>query len=355
MKDNETKRMTLNQLAKELNVSRTTLYNIMHNKGSFSSETEERVEKALKEYNFRLNNHARNLAKGKQYKIAFVGFYSTRFGYFFEEIQAGISRAEKIFQDDGLQIVTAYSDREKPDDQIRDLQRLEEEGIDNFIIFCYHYEKVKDRIEEMINRGKNIILFSRKIPGITPLCSVGSNDDLSGRMMSELLDKMGWEGARVQLLISEHNHRDKLVVGERLEGFYKARETARKKVTILEPAWVSPIPEIEKKEIRDILDKSKPDIVLDFVCNLQEIATFLEETGRQDVVVLGYDVYPEIVPYIKDLTIDAVIYQDLSSQSFKAIELMFNYICYGKKPEKPIYYPPLNVVLSSNCEYFESL
>lgn len=355
MKENGKKRMTLNQLAKELNVSRTTLYNIMHHKGSFSTETKERVNKALKEYDFRLNNHARNLAKGKEYKIAFVGFYSTRFGYFFEEIRAGIARAEEAFEDDGLQIITAYSDREKPEDQIKDLQRLEEEGIENFIIFCYHYEKVEAKIKEMIDRGKNIILFSRKIPDIHSLCSVGCDDDLSGQMMSELLDKMGWEGARVQMFISEHNHRDKLVVGERLAGFYRARENNRKNFVFLEPAWVSPVPEIENKEIRAVLKERQPDIVLDFVCNLQDIAAFLEETGKENTVLLGYDVYPEIVPYIKNSTIDAVIYQDLPSQSYTAIELMFNYICYGKKPEKSTYCLPLNVVLSSNCEYFESL
>lgn len=355
MKQYEKKRMTLNQLAKELNVSRTTLYNIMHHKGSFSAETKERVDKALKEYDFRLNNHARNLAKGKEYKIAFVGFYSTRFGYFFEEIQAGISRAQKTFEDDGLQIITAYSDREKPEDQIKDLQRLEEEGIENFIIFCYHYERVEDYIRKMISRGKNIILFSRRIPDIVPLCSVGCNDELSGQMMAELLEKFGWEGARVQMFISEHNHRDKLVVGERLEGFYKARVKSGKNFAFLEPAWVSPIPEIENKEIRKILEERNPDIVLDFVCNLQDIASFLEEKNRQKTVLLGYDVYPEIVSYIKRSTIDAVIYQDLPSQSYKAIELMFNYICYGEKPEKRNYYLPLNVVFSSNCEYFESL
>lgn len=355
MKQYEKKRMTLNQLARELNVSRTTLYNIMHQKGSFSVETKERVDKALKEYDFRLNNHARNLAKGKEYKIAFVGFYSTRFGYFFEEIQAGISRAEKILEDDGLQIITAYSDREKPEDQIRDLQRLEEEGIENFIIFCYHYEQVENQIRKMISRGKNIILFSRRIPDVEPLCSVGCNDGLSGQMMAELLEKLGWEGARVQMFISEHNHRDKLVVGERLEGFYRAREKTGKTFEFLEPAWVSPVPEIENKEIRKILEERNPDIVLDFVCNLQDISAFLEEKKREKTVLLGYDVYPEIVPYIKRSTIDAVIYQDLPSQSYKAIELMFNYICYGEKPEKRNYYLPLNVVFSSNCEYFESL
>lgn len=353
MDDNGKKKMTLNDLAAELHVSRTTLYNIMHQKGSFSEETKERVYKALEAYDFRLNNHARNLAKRKEYKIAFIGFYSTRFGYFFDEIQAGIKKAVEEYEDDGLQIFTAYSDREEPEKQIEDLQRLEEAGIENFIIFSYHYEEIYLHIEKLIKKGRNVILFSRRIPGICPMCSVGCNDYLSGQLMAELLLKCAGKKSRVQLLVSEHNHRDKLVVGERLKGFWDAIKHNPKQFQFLNPAWTSPVPEDEKSEIRKVLSEQKPDVILDFVCNLQVAAEYLKEHGKGETLLLGYDVYPEIVPYIKDSTIDAVIYQDLPEQSYKAIELMFDYICYGKHPKQEDYYLPLNVVFASNCEYFE--
>lgn len=355
MKNNEKGRMTLNQLSAKLQISRTTLYNIMHEKGSYSEETKERVYEALEMYHFRMNNHARNLAKNQKYEIAFIGFYSKRFGYFFDEIQAGIERAIEAYEDDGLQITTRYSDREEPEQQVQDLIELENRGVSNFIVFCYHYEKVKEQIEHLIQTGKNVILFSRRIPSLHPMCSVGCDDYLSGRLMAELLRKFARAGNRVQLLISEHNHRDKLVVGERLKGFYDALEREGNPFDLLEPAWTPPVPEAEKSEIRNVIFQRRPDVILDFVCNLQETAGYLNEIGKGNTVLLGYDVYPEVVPYIKDSTIDAVIYQDLPSQSFKAVELMFEYICYGKRLEKEKYCLPLNVVFASNCEYFENL
>lgn len=353
MSNNTKNRMTMNQLAKELNISRTTLYNIMHQKGAFSEETEKRVFKALEDYNFRANNNARNLAKHREYKIAFVGFYSMRFKYFFDEIDAGIERALADYEDDGLQIIKKYSDRENPRQQITDLKELDEQGIENFIVFCYHYEYVYPQIQKLIEKGKNVMLFSRRIPEVQPLCSVGCNDYLSGELMMELLHKFAPEGSRVQLLISEHNHHDNLVVGERLAGFYDALSKSKKRFEILENAWTSPVPEEEKGEIRRVLEERNPDVVLDFVCNLEYAARYLEERGKQNTVLLGYDVYPEIVPYIKNSTIDAVVYQDLSSQSYKAVQLMFEYICYGKRMKQENYYLPLNVVFASNCVYFE--
>lgn len=348
-------RMTMNQLASELNISRTTLYNIMHQKGSFSEETKQRVFNALEEYNFRMNKNARNLAKNCEYKIAFVGFYSTRFGYFFDEIEAGLKRAVADYEDDGLQIITAYSDREEPQQQIKDLERLEEQGVENFIIFCYHYEYIYPKIKQLIGKGKNVILFSRRVPELLPMCSVGCNDYLSGQLMAELLHKMAPAGSRVQLLISEHNHHDKLVVGERLQGFYESLKKMKHNFEILDNAWISPIPKEEKREIREVLEKQKPDVIIDFVCNLECVAEYLKEKSIEDTVFLGYDVYPKIVPYIKDSVIDAVVYQDLPSQSYEAVKLMFEYVCYGKKPRKENYFLPLNVVFASNCEYFESL
>lgn len=353
MSNNMKNRMTMNQLAKELKLSRTTLYNIMHQKGSFSEETKNRVFRALEEYDFRMNNNARNLAKNQEYKIAFVGFYSQRFKYFFDEIDEGIERAIFDYEDDGLQMIKKYSDREDPRQQINDLKELEERGIENFIIFCYHYEYVFPQIKGMAERGRNIILFSRRIPEVQPMCSVGCNDYLSGKLMMELLGKLAPSGSRVQLLISEHNHQDKLVVGERLAGFYDAMVKSKKKFRLLENAWTSPMPEEEKEEICKILQERRPEVVVDFVCNLGCVAGYLKENKMQDTVLLGYDIYPEIVPYIKDSTIDAVIYQDLSLQSYRAVQLMFEYVCYGRKPKQNDYYLPLNVVFACNCEYFE--
>lgn len=353
MKDAEKNRMTMNQLAKELKISRMTLYNIMHQKGSYSEETEERVQQALEEYNFRVNNNARNLAKNQEYKIAFVGFYSTRFGYFFDKIDSGIEDAIAEYEDDGLKIIKKYSDREDPMQQVRDLQELSEAGIKNYIIFCYHYEYIEEQIQNMIQEGKNVILFSRRVPGIEAMCSVGCNDFLSGKLMAELLEKMAPEGSSVQLLISEHNHQDKLVVGERLAGFYQAMKNSKKEFCLLENAWTSPIPEEEKEQICKVIEREKPDVILDFVCNLECVAEYLKKTGREDTILIGYDVYPEIVSHIKDSTIDAVIYQNLASQSYKAIQLLFDYVCYGKKPKRENYYLPLNVVFANNCEYFE--
>lgn len=353
MNSNMKNRMTMNQLAKELKISRTTLYNIMHQKGSFSEETKERVFRALEEYDFRANNNARNLAKHREYRIAFVGFYSQRFKYFFDEIDLGIKRAIADYEDDGLQIIRKYSDREEPQQQIEDLKELDRQGIESFIIFCYHYEYVFPQIKELIEKGKNVILFSRRIPDSQPMCSVGCNDYLSGKLMMELLQKFAPAGSRVQLLISEHNHHDKLVVGERLAGFYDALAKSKKRFRMLENAWTPSVPEEEKAEICRVLDDGKPDVVLDFVCNLECAAKYLEKNGKQDTILLGYDLYPEIMPYIKNSTIDAVVYQDLSSQSYKAVQIMFEYVCYGKKPEREKYYMPLNVVFATNCEYFE--
>ena len=186
-----------------------------------------------------------------------------------------------------------------------------------------------------------------------PICSVGCNDYLSGKLMMELLSKLAPSGSIVQLLISEHNHQDKLVVGERLAGFYDMAAKSKKKLRMLENAWTSPVPEEEKREIRAILKERRPDVIVDFVCNLACVAEYLEENNTQNKILLGYDIYPEIVPYIKNSTIDAVIYQDLSQQSYRAVQLMFEYVCYGRRPNQNDYYLPLNVVFANNCEYFE--
>lgn len=64
------------------------------------------------------------------------------------------------------------------------------------------------------------------------------------------------------------------------------------------------------------------------------------------------DLFPAIVPYLKDRTINAVIFQDLQAQSYLACSLLFEYMCYGKPISQKKYYSKLEIVMSGNLEYF---
>ena len=65
-------RLTLEDIAKEIHISRTTIYKVIHQKGNVNEATRNTVMEALKRYNYVPNNNARNLAMNRRYRIAFL-------------------------------------------------------------------------------------------------------------------------------------------------------------------------------------------------------------------------------------------------------------------------------------------
>jgi len=79
-------RMTLEEIAREIGISRTTIYKVINNKGYVSEETSRIVNDALKKYNYVENRNARNLAMNKQYTIGYVGFKSKSANYLIDQM-----------------------------------------------------------------------------------------------------------------------------------------------------------------------------------------------------------------------------------------------------------------------------
>lgn len=87
------KKLTLDDIARELGVSKTTVSRVISGKGRIGSETKARVLKYIEEHNYIPNAIARGLAQSKTYNIAVAihGDYSLVDLPFFQKLIFGIS------------------------------------------------------------------------------------------------------------------------------------------------------------------------------------------------------------------------------------------------------------------------
>lgn len=68
----ENKKMTIDDIARELQVSKTTVSRAISGKGRISKSTRERVIRYIQEMNYKPNAIAKGLAQQKTYNIGFV-------------------------------------------------------------------------------------------------------------------------------------------------------------------------------------------------------------------------------------------------------------------------------------------
>ncbi|MBD5457904.1 MAG: LacI family transcriptional regulator [Lachnospiraceae bacterium] len=205
----EDKNLTINDIADELGVSKTTVSRAISGKGRIGEETRNRVLQYIEEHNYTPNVIAKGLAQSRTYNIGLVipGDYNIVELSFFQKCMLGISKiASSMDYDVLVSIVTA--------DDISRLQRIVvNHKVDGFILTR---TLVKDAPAEYL-----------KETGI-PFVAIGSTEDRSvvwidndhQKACRELTSRLIMQGIERIALIG--GSRDHMVNRYRVQGFLDA-------------------------------------------------------------------------------------------------------------------------------------
>lgn len=342
--------MTLEGIAAEIGISRTTIYKVLKNKGNVSDKTRERVMAALEKYHYVQNKNARNLALNRRYPVGYVGFRSRSANYFSPKVREGSQRAIREFGDDGLEVFFVEFDVENPRRQMDEVERLLQQGVRSFVLAFSDEEVIGEILKRLKEEGCPVVLLSRDQEKDGGDYYVGVDYYRSGLLAAELLGKM-LPGGKIYIPVTREydTNRD---IHARLKGFQdKLKEF---------PAC-HPLPAryglVEEEKIyQEVIScvEGEPKLagIFDLTYRLDVTARALRDLGRTDIKLIGFDLFQEIEQDIADSVIDAVVYQDLSSQAYFGIKLLFEEMCYGIIPEKKKFYSKLEIITGENLCYF---
>lgn len=347
----ELSRMTLEEISKEIGISRTTIYKVLKNKGNVSEETRKIVNEALEKYHYVQNKNARNLAMNRHYIIGYAGFKSKSANYFSTEVENGLKRAVKEFGDDGLHMLISEFDVEKPWEQLKAVDEMLSQGVTSFILAYSHHEVIREILDKLQEKNCLAVLLSRDVKEYEDGYYVGVDYYRSGRLSAELLGKMLPAGGSVFVPVTEEYKTNQDIL-DRLQGFQdKLAEFPG--IKLLPVAYGL----VEEQEIYGrIADcvNEEADLkgIFDLTYRLDVIGRALNDLSRKDIKLIGFDLFDEIRDYVEDSTIDAVIYQDLNQQAYLAVKILFDEMCYGKRKEEKKRYSKLEVIMQENIKYF---
>lgn len=351
-RDNYNKKITLEQLSQLINISRTTIYKVINGKGRVSESTRALVEKALLEYNYVPNFNARDLAYHKTYRIGYIGMAHYGSTFFSKLMQDGIRKALAELEDNGLQIVSAISYILEPQQQITDIERMLQSGIRAFIIVPCDPKVLEPEIKKLRELHCDIIYLSRYVEKKDRVF-VGIDYPQSGRLAAEMMSKMLPQGGNIAITTSNFLE-DDLWVKQRYDGFVdylKGRSSYR-----ILGLWDTISDEKSAELICQELMEKHPDIsgIYDISYKSEAIARRLVRMRRdQDIKLIGFDYYDAVKPFIRSSAIDVIIGQSLPNQAYDAVKMMFYHLCYGVPLVNKNYNSRLDVIVSSNMDYFE--
>ncbi|WP_159022517.1 LacI family DNA-binding transcriptional regulator [Formosa sp. L2A11] len=169
------KKVTLKQIAKELDVSIATVSKALRNSKEISEDTRDKVKAFAKLYHYRPNNIALSL---KNRKTKTIGILIPEIvHHFFSKVIQGI---EEVANKKGYNVIIGLSN-ESFDKEVINMEMLANGSIDGFILSISKETLLKHdyhHFKETISQGMPIVMFDRVVNEIA--CDKVVVDDLRG-------------------------------------------------------------------------------------------------------------------------------------------------------------------------------
>lgn len=152
------RQVTLKQIAKELDVSISTVSKSLRNSPEISEDTRQKVQAFAKLYNYKPNNIALSLKNKKTKTIGII--IPEIVHHFFATVISGI---EQVANENGYNVIVCLSN-ESFDKEVINMEMLATGSTDGFIMsLSKETQQKKDfhHIQEVINQGMPVVMFDR--------------------------------------------------------------------------------------------------------------------------------------------------------------------------------------------------
>ncbi|WP_144891432.1 LacI family DNA-binding transcriptional regulator [Flavobacterium tiangeerense] len=180
------RKITLKQIAKELDVSISTVSKSLRNSLEIGEETRLKVQAFAKFYNYKPNNIALSLKNRKTKAIGII--IPEIVHHFFSTVINGV---EQVANEHGYSVIICLSD-DSFDKEVLNMEMLANGSIDGFIISLSKETQFKadfHHITEVINQGMPVVMFDRVTNDV--LCDKVIIDDQAAayEAVQSLIDK----------------------------------------------------------------------------------------------------------------------------------------------------------------------
>ncbi len=276
------RKVTLKQIAKELDVSISTVSKSLRDSSEISEDTRQKVQAFAKLYNYKPNNIALSLKNRKSKTICII--IPEIIHHFFATVISGV---EHVANKKGYNVIVCLSD-ESFDKEVINMEMLANGSIDGFIMSLSKETQQKrdfHHITEVINQGMPVVMFDRVTNDI--LCDkVIIDDNLAAFNATQYLIDKGFK--KIALITTV----DYVSVGKlRTEGYVKALKN--NDIAVAE-SLILKIEDTDNFEapIESLLTNNEIDAIFAvneiFAVTAIKTATRLGKKVPQDISIIGF-------------------------------------------------------------------
>ena len=331
--------VTIQKIAELSGVSRGTVDRVLHGRPNVNPMIREKVVRAAE----KLGYQPPVPPKSADCKQAAILIPQWTDGYFNRQIVSGIRKALRYIADPAfvlteqpLRTMTMQELLRAMDEQIRS-------GVDGLIIRAENTPEVRAAIEQAVQHGVTVSTYDADVPDSGRLCHAGQDLVRAGAIAAGVMARLIRPPEHV--LIVTGNLRMEAHKG-RVDGFCRRLLELGFSEDAYRVIETNEMPELTGELVAQALQADSRLHAVYMACQPLSgcIAGIRKARRTTRPHIVCNDLTPTAKRYLREGTVDFVIGQSFSQESFHAVLAMYQMLLRGVQPKRELYYTDLGLI-----------
>ena len=355
-------KITIKDIANATGYSVTTVHRAIFNKDGVRPEVAAKIREQAKKMNY-TSNAAASALKRKELNIAVVFPNPEVYGrcYFSYMLQGWKDCYQKEFQGFNISVHEYLFDCSVEDDEKQQLAILAQilkdwDGkLDGLLLTpLSDSAELSMMVERFCLTGTAVVLADGDLPNSNRLACVSLPGESIGRLAGELI--CHYVHAKSGTILTAAGNSNCLGHRNNMNGFEQYVTSHCPNLKIVWIPYNKDIPAFTRDFESHLRDCE--DIVAAYsvrgqgsvpMCN-----AVIHTQKKQDICIVASDLFPETARLMEAGNIDAIIYKKPYEQSYRAFDILANYLIRNVTPSEDLEFIPISLILHSNLQYYKA-
>ena len=331
--------VTIQKIAELSGVSRGTVDRVLHGRPNVNPMIREKVVRAAE----KLGYQSPVPPKSADCRQAAILIPQWTDGYFNRQIVSGIRKALRYIADPAFILTEQPLRTMTMQELLRAIEEQIRSGVDGLIIRAENTPEVRAAIEQAVQQGVTVITYDADVPDSGRLCYVGQDLVRAGAIAAGVMARLIRPPEHV--LIVSGNLRMESHKG-RVDGFCRRLLELGFSEDAYQVIETNEMPDLTSELVaQSLVSDSRLHAV--YMAN-QPLSGCISGIRKARRAVRPHIICNDLTPaakrYLRDGTVDFVVGQTFSQESFQAVLAMYQMLLHGVKPKRELYYTDLRLI-----------
>ena len=331
--------VTIQKIAELSGVSRGTVDRVLHGRPNVNPMIREKVVRAAE----KLGYQPPAPPKSADCRQAAILIPQWTDGYFNRQIVSGIRKALRYIADPAFILTEQPLRTMTMQELLRAIEEQIHSGVDGLIIRAENTPEVRAAIEQAVQQGVTVITYDADVPHSGRLCHAGQDLVRVGAIAAGVMARLIRPPEHV--LIVTGNLRMEAHKG-RVDGFCRRLLELGFSEDAYRVIETNEMPELTGELVAQALQADSRLHAVYMACQPLSgcIAGIRKARRTTRPHIVCNDLTPTAKRYLREGTVDFVIGQSFSQESFHAVLAMYQMLLRGVKPKRELYYTDLRLI-----------